>query len=248
MPNIKLIISYDGSDFFGFQRQPVHRSVQEVLETALSKIFREHVRVIAAGRTDTGVHAKEQTLNFKLKKTFPIARIPAAVNSQLPDDVRVLRATTARDGFHARFDAKGKKYLYTVYNSEIVPPLIRRTVYKFPYPLDLSLMKKGAKILEGKHDFRSFQGRANRQENTVRNVWSLRVDRSGKFIKFTVEGNGFLSNMVRNLVGTLLLVGRKKLLLNDLRHVLNGRDRRLAGPTAPACGLTLVKVLYPAKP
>jgi len=242
--NIKLIISYDGTEFLGFQLQSRHRSVQEVLESALKQVLQESVRVHPAGRTDSGVHAKAQVVSFHTKSRIPIERLPAALNSHLPTDVRVLRASVQPENFHARFSAKWKHYEFTVYNDEIVPPLHRRTVYRFPFPVDFSLMQKGAKILEGRHDFKSFQGRANRQENTVRKIRSFKVSRKGKYIRFAMEGDGFLSNMVRNLVGTLLLVGRKKLSLNDLSQILNGRDRRLAGPTAPASGLTLVKVIY----
>lgn len=242
--NIKLIVSYDGTEFFGFQLQPRHRSVQEVLESALEKVLQEFVRVHPAGRTDSGVHAKAQVVSFHTSSRIPIERLPAALNSHLPTDVRVLRASAAPEKFHARFNAKWKRYEFTVFNDEILPPLNRRTVCRYPFPLDLSLLQKGAKILEGKHDFKSFEGRANRQENTVRTIRSFKVSKKGKYIRFVVEGDGFLSNMVRNLAGTLLLVGRKKLSLNDLGQILKGRDRRLAGPTAPASGLTLIKVMY----
>ena len=242
--NIKLIVSYEGTDFFGFQLQPHHRSVQEVLETALKKILQTPVRVHPAGRTDSGVHAKAQVVSFHLQNELPIKRLPTALNSVLPEDVRIMQASHVPEKFHARFSAKGKRYKYTVCNSEIVPPLMRRTVYRFPFSLDVNLMQKGAKILQGRHDFKSFEGRANRQRDTVRTIRLFKVTKTGKLIHFIVEANGFLTNMVRNLVGTLLLVGRKKLDLNDLRHILNGRDRRLAGPTAPACGLTLMRVFY----
>ena len=242
--NIKLIVSYEGTDFFGFQLQPHHRSVQEELEAALKKILQISIRVHPAGRTDSGVHAKAQVVSFHTQNELPIKRLPVALNSVLPEDVRVIQASRVPEKFHARFSAKFKRYKYTVCNSEIVPPLIRRTVYRYPFPLDVRLMQKGAKILQGRHDFKSFEGKANRQENTVRNVRRFRIIKKGKLVHLIVEGDGFLTNMVRNLVGTLLLVGRKKLDLNDLRHILNGRDRRLAGPTAPACGLTLMRVFY----
>ena len=245
MPNIKLTVAYDGTDFFGFQRQSRHRSVQQVLEEAALKIFKEKIRIISASRTDTGVHADAHIVNFKTSACIPLRRIPFALNSVLPEDVRVLRASTASPVFHARFAAKGKRYEYTVFNGEILPPLLRRTVYRYPFPLDLAAMRAGVKLLTGRHDFRSFQGRANRQENTVRRIRKFSVLRKpGPFIHFLIEGDGFLSNMVRNLVGTLLLVGRNKLSLNDLRTILSARDRRLAGPTAPAVGLRLVKVFY----
>ncbi len=242
--NIKLVVSYDGTEFFGFQLQPRHRSVQEVLESALKQVLQESVRVHPAGRTDSGVHAKAQVVSFNTKSSLPIGRLSAALNSRLPPDVRILRASVQPEKFHARFSAKWKRYEFIVYNDEIVPPLVRRTVYRYPFPVDFRLMQNGAKILEGRHDFKSFEGRANRQENTVRKIRSFKVSKKGKYIRFSVEGDGFLSNMVRNLVGTLLLVGRKKLSLNDLGQILKGRDRRLAGPTAPASGLTLVKVIY----
>ncbi|MBI4430195.1 MAG: tRNA pseudouridine(38-40) synthase TruA [Candidatus Omnitrophica bacterium] len=242
--NIKLVVSYDGTDFFGFQLQPRHRTVQEVLEVAIKRILRETVRVHPAGRTDTGVHANAQVVHFLTRTRIPVNKLPQALNSALPEDVRVLNAQHMPKTFHARFSARFKQYEYAVYNSEIVPPLLRRTVYRFPFALDVRQMRKGAKILEGRHDFRSFQGKANGQENTVRRIRHLRVSKSGKFVCFTVEGDGFLTNMVRNLVGTLLLVGRKKLSLNDLSQILKSRDRRLAGPTVPALGLTLVKVIY----
>jgi len=243
--NIKLTLEYDGTNFLGFQRQKRGRTVQAELEKALQRVLQEKVKLIPAGRTDSGVHARGQVISVKTSSRLPVTRFVPALNRVLPKDIAIKRAARVSDDFHARYWAQRKIYRYHILTGAYHSPIERRTTTYCPYALNVTLMRKGAKLLTGTHDFRSFQARAIDDKSTVRTIYRLSISQKGRELFFTVEGNGFLYNMVRNLVGTLLLLGRGKITLSDLRKILSGRDRRLAGPTAPPQGLSLEKVFYP---
>ena len=239
MPNTRLTIAYDGTNYAGWQIQKNARAVQGIIEKALRKVLNENVKLIGAGRTDSGVHAKGQVANFKSKKDFTLT----ALNANLPEDIAIIKIKRVRENFHSRFDAKGKVYRYMILNSRIGDPLARRFCWRVPWPLDVSRMKKEANTLIGKHDFKAFQAKSV-IKNTVRTIKRLNIKKKGRFVTIDIEANGFLYNMVRNIVGTLVEIGRGYFPKGSMKRILHSRSRRQAGPTAPAQGLTLLRVLY----
>ena len=246
MPNICLTIAYDGTHYAGWQFQKNAKTIQEKLESVLKKILGEKVKVIASGRTDSGVHAKAQIANFKTKKTFPLNRLEAALNTNLPDDIVVLKAKTVPLKFHSRFDAKSKLYRYTILNSSMDDPFLRRYYWKVPYELNLALLKKEGKALVGRHDFKAFQAKnaASTLKSTVRTIKGISVIKDKKFVHIKIVANGFLHHMVRNIVGTLIEIGRGHFPPGSMKKILHSRQRESAGPTAPARGLVLLSVYY----
>lgn len=244
MRNIKLTLEYDGTHFSGFQAQPRKRTVQSELEKAFLKLFREKIKISsAAGRTDAGVHARAQVVNFKIASEIPIQNIERALNTYLPEDLAVRKAEEVSPEFHARFQAKSKTYEYLVWNSKTRSPLLAGHAYHFPYPLNMPLMKKTAKLIIGKHDFKSFESKSE-GKNSVRTIFSFSIQKKRDKIRFLIAGDGFLYNMIRSLVGTLLFVGTGKIQLADFRKILRNKTRQHLGPTLPAHGLTLMKVEY----
>ena len=245
MRTLKLTIEYDGSRFFGFQRQKNQRTVQEELEKAFHQFLHEPITVNGAGRTDSGVHAVQQVAHIKIQNLLPEKDIRKAVNGILSKDVVVKKVEKAADDFHARFSAVGKIYQYYVWNSKIRSPLNENMSSRHPLKLDVEKMKEAAKLLTGKRDFKSFQSSGSKKDmSTVRNLSRLAITKKGPLITFTFEGDGFLYNMVRNIVGTLIWVGEGRLKPSDMDSILKAKDRRKAGPTAPAKGLFLIKVKY----
>jgi len=272
MPNIRLTIAYDGTDYAGWQVQKNAKTVQAEIEKALKKIFREKIKLIGAGRTDSGVHAKAQVANFSVRHCEaerseaeaipyeiaslplvarndgkkPLLRLQAALNSNLPPDIRITAAKKVPSKFHSQYDAKSKLYRYTILNGRIDDPFTKNYYHKVPYGLDVSLMKKEAKVLLGKHDFKSFQAKSNASKikSTVRTIRRIGIKQESSVITINFEGDGFLHNMVRNLMGTLIEIGRGYFPKGSMRKILDRKDRTKAGPTAPACGLTLIKVKY----
>ena len=244
--NIKLTIAYDGTRYGGWQIQKNARTIQEEIEKALKKILKEKVRVTASGRTDSGVHAKAQVANFKTKENFPLVKLQAALNSSLPRDISVINIKKIASRFHSQYDAKSKLYRYTILNGRIEDPFLRNHYYKVPYRLDTALMRKEARVLYGRHDFRSFQAKSGLStvKNTVRTVKRITIKKDNKFLHIEIEANGFLHNMVRNIAGTLIEIGRGYLPRGSMKKILRSKDRRKAGPTAPAKGLTLIRVRY----
>jgi len=259
MRNIRLVIAYDGTDFHGWQRQPNAPTVQACLEDAVGKLLGERVQVWGSGRTDAGVHALNQVANFKTACPIPCENLVKALNDVLPTTVRIKEADEVPDEFHARYDARAKTYRYRVLQAPICSPFLWRFVYHHPYPLDRVSMAKAARLLEGEHDFTSFAG-ADGAETPRRGVSTGREAASGmvrriyqsrvlwrprtSLLIYEVRGSGFLHHMVRNIVGTLIEVGRGKLAPQDVFRILKERNRARAGPTAPARGLCLVKVEY----
>ncbi|MBI4372400.1 MAG: tRNA pseudouridine(38-40) synthase TruA [Candidatus Omnitrophica bacterium] len=244
MRNIKLTLEYDGTDFFGFQIQKNRRTVQEELETALKKLFHLKIKIAAAGRTDSGVHAEGQVVNFKVDSKLELPKIQFGLNHYLPRDVAVCEIEKVPASFHAQYSAKRKIYEYRIFNSKSRSPLERFRSFYFPHPLRLNKMKRAARLLSGRHDFRAFEASGGRRKSAVRTLRKFEVKREGKIICLTIEGDGFLYKMVRNMAGTLLAVGSGKMKWPDFEQVLKSKNREFAGPTAPSEGLTLKRVIY----
>jgi tRNA pseudouridine38-40 synthase len=244
MANIKLVIEYDGTRYCGFQKQNKHNTIQAELEKALSQLLNEKISIISSGRTDSGVHAAGHVVNFTTTKKLKVFNIIRGLNTLLPEDIAVKRAQYISSSFHARFSAKGKIYVYNLWNSERRSPLKRLYCYQYFFPLDCKKMREAAFRLQGKHDFRAFGTQSKGKENTVRTIKRIDIRKKGNLIRFIIEGDGFLYNMVRNIVGTLVWVGRGKLGVNDVSLLLAAQDRTKVPPTISACGLSLVKVIY----
>ena len=245
MRNIKLVLEYDGTGFYGFQRQPNHPTVQAALEEALSKFFNQKIKITAAsGRTDTGVHAAGQVVNFKTKTARPLDQIQKGINALLPRSVAVKSIEETKKDFHARYSARSKTYEYRIWNHSVRSPLLAGKVFHVPESLNLAAMRRGAKQLTGRHDFRSFCVTSSARENTGRTIKKFEIKNEGELLRFQLEADGFLHHMVRNLVGTLLDMGRGKLDMLGLQKIIIAKDRRRAGATVPAHGLTLLSVTY----
>lgn len=245
MQRYKCIISYDGTNFSGYQVQPNKRTVQSELEAGLAKLHKgQEVKVFASGRTDAGVHAKGQVIHFDSPLSIPVQRWPVALNSLLPEDLAVLSVEAVNETFHARFDAEGKEYRYFLYLGASRNPFKRNYAFHYPYPLDLDSMKLGARYLIGTHDFTSFCSAKTEVEDKVRTIKEINFSKDGELLTLQFIGNGFLYNMVRILVGTLLEVGAGERRPEEISELLVRKDRRLAGKTAPSHGLYLWKVFY----
>jgi tRNA pseudouridine38-40 synthase len=270
MRNLKLTLAYDGTDFSGWQIQPGRQTVQGSLAEALRRVTGEHELPQGSGRTDAGVHAMAQVASVTIACPIPLANLVVALNDVLPPAIRILHVEEAPLEFHARTSARGKSYRYRIFRAAICPPFLARYVYHHPRPLDEQAMLAAASLVQGEHDFTSFAAvdpeRAERISVTagstvaspvamrnhadlcptnVRTIFSSEFSRDGDELVYTVRGSGFLHHMVRNLVGTLLLIGKRTLVPEDITRILAARDRSAnPGATAPACGLYLVGVEY----
>lgn len=244
MRNIKVAVEYDGTDYFGFQRQPGKRTIQGKLESALTRILKETVTVKGAGRTDAGVHALGQVVSFRTGGAIPTEKIAVAMNSALPNDIVARDAVEAPDEFHARYSARSRVYRYVILNDEISSALSGRFVWQFPYYLDAARIRRAAKELVGVHDFTSFSAAGMETAHRTRELKKLTVRRSGKFVVFELEANAFLHSMARIIVGTLVDIGQGKFEPKEITRILDAKDRRLAGKTAPPGGLALMEVTY----
>lgn len=273
MRNIRLLIAYDGTDFHGWQRQPSVLTVQECLESAIAKITGIEAHVWGSGRTDAGVHALCQVGNFKTDSPIPCDNLVKALNDALPPAVRIREAYEVSAKFHACYDVRSKTYRYRILQAPVCSPFLCRFVWHYPYPLDIGRMAEAAKLFAGEHDFTSFAaadafslkddrpGAAGEPEefsrnhtmparkdesDMVRRIFSSMLGRHSRtsMLIYDVSGDGFLHHMVRNIVGTLVEVGRGKLKPSDILNIFKARDRAMAGPTAPAQGLCLVRVDY----
>jgi tRNA pseudouridine38-40 synthase len=245
MRNFKLTLSYDGTDFNGWQTQPGYRTVQETLEQAIAKLTGEQrVRVNASGRTDAGVHALGQVVNgFSTTRLEP-AVLVRAINAHLPDDIVVREVAEVPQAFDANRDAVRKLYRYVIHDGEVPNPFQRRYACQSRRPLDAAAMARSAEVLRGQHDFRSFETEWPNRTSSVRTITHLAVNRFCDYVWLDVEADGFLYNMVRAIAGTLMNVGRGYWPEQQVAEILRAGDRTLAGPTAPAQGLFLVRVTY----
>ncbi len=244
--NIRLTIEYDGSDFFGWQIQKNHRTIQGEIREAVEKTSGKKTVVAGAGRTDAGVHALGQVANFHTTSKLSCRKWVQALNSHLPDSIAIRAAEDVPLEFHAQFDAREKTYRYAVLNRPFRSALRRNTTHLVKPTLDVEKMREGAAHLPGTHDFRSFGTETSHKKNTVRTIREFRVEKVEDEIHFTVTGDGFLYNQVRSMVGSLLSVGFGSRSPDWIREVLEAKDRRKAGPNVQARGLTLVEVRYPS--
>lgn len=245
MRNIKLTVEYDGTRYVGWQTQgKKYRTIQKTLEEALKRIMRKKIKITGSGRTDSGVHAKAQVANFMTDSGISAGKLRMALNAVLPDDISVIRTEEVGPDFHSRFCAKSKVYRYTILNRPSKPAILRGAVYFFPYPLNLKAMNKESRFLLGKHNFKSFQAADKKEKSAVKTIKNIKLTRDNDFIYIDIEADGFLYNMVRNIGGTLIDVGRGKFPEGSVRKIMEARNRRLAGQTLPAKGLCLLEVKY----
>lgn len=244
--NIRLLVAYDGTDFHGWQRQPGARTVQESIEQALRRVVHHQITVLGAGRTDAGVHAAGQVANFETTSTMPCENLKKAIGGRLPKDISIGAVDEVPLGFRATTDAISKLYRYRIYNETHRPvgELAQRYTYHFWHPLDIPAMRAAARHLLGTHDFAAFATRGSERQSTVRTILGLEIYAHYNELRIDVEGTGFLYNQVRNMVGTLIEVGRGHWPVESIPAILASRDRCRAGPTAPARGLCMQWVRY----
>jgi len=245
---IRITVSYDGTDYHGWQVQPGVATIQRALEDVLSEIEGDVVHVDGSGRTDAGVHALAQVAAFRLTNPIPLPNLKKAMNRLLPRDIRVMETAEAHEGFHPRYEAVAKTYEYRILRAEICPPFDRRFVYHYPYPLDEARMIEIAHLLEGEHDFSAFAAADPADglgRSKVRRIFSSCLTRDGDRLIYRVRGSGFLKHMVRNIVGVLLEAGKGNLGPSAMEARLKPGCQIPAGPSAPARGLFLVGVEYP---
>ncbi len=264
MRNIKFTIEYDGTNYQGWQRQRnTRRTLQEIIEKRLARILQEKVRLTASARTDAGVHAKGQVANFKTETKIPLKKLKQALNSLLPGDIVITEVSRVNLKFHARFDAESKIYRYTILNKKHPSALWRNFAYFVPYKLDFKLMQKTARLLVGRHNFGCFQARDKKPRSSVRIIKRIKIykvrdftphlsafpkglvaQKDAGFIFIDIQADGFLYKMVRNIVGTLIEIGRKRFSPSRIQQLLALGNRQLAGPTVPGYGLCLLQVKY----
>ena len=244
MKRVMLTVAYDGTNYHGWQLQPNVITIESVLNEALSSLFCEDIRVIGASRTDTGVHALGNIAVFDTEARMPAEKVSYALNQRLPEDIRIQSSVEVLPDFHPRHQNSKKTYEYRILNSAFPMPVYRLYTHFTYVPLDIERMKRAAEYLKGEHDFKSFCSANTVAETTVRTIYDLSVEKSGSIITIRVTGSGFLYNMVRIIAGTLMEAGRGSLAPEKMPDIINALDRSKSGPTAPACGLTLVKYEY----
>ncbi len=255
LQRIRLTLRYDGTNYSGWQVQPGRATIQGVIEAGLKKVTGVETTVLSAGRTDAGVHALQQVASFDTASQHPPGVFQKALNGMLPRDIRIISSEYAAEDFHPRYSAKAKSYFYLIDCSETGNPFTGRYSYYCKYRLDSEKMLTAAACLTGRHDFSSFRASGCGAGSPVRQIYDIRVEQmntiefltvgfSGSFIRISVTGNAFLRHMVRNIAGTMIEVGRNRISPEGLRSILEARDRRLSGPTAPARGLFLERVFY----
>lgn len=250
MRNLKLLIAYDGADFHGWQRQPGLPTVQTLIEDSIRRLIGEAVSLHGSGRTDAGAHASGQVANFKTSIGIPCENLMTALNRVLPPTVRIRSVSEAPEEFHSRYSARSKLYRYRIFRGHVCPPFFWRFVHQVDDPLDIPKMTRAAHEFVGEHDFTSFAateaGGEQERESKVRKIFSSKIYWNPRLhlLTYEIRGSGFLHHMVRNIAGMLIEVGKGRREEGELPRILQARDRRLAGPTAPACGLWLVRVEY----
>lgn len=244
MRNLLVKIAYNGAAYHGWQVQKNALTVQEVVQDAVEKLFGRREDVVGCSRTDTGVHANEYFFNMHTEKDIPCRSVMRGMNTLLPDDVAVLGCTEVEEDFHARYCCIGKEYIYKIWNAESRNPFLHRQCLRYPFPLDIQLLNRAMERFLGTHDFSAFCSAGSDVEDRVRTITQAHASREGDLVTLTVRGDGFLYNMVRILVGTLIEVQEGKLSPDDIPSVIASRDRSRAGKTAPPCGLFLNRVFY----
>jgi len=248
--NFKLVLAYDGTDFNGWQVQPDRPTIQGLLSDAIFRIAGERVLPQGSGRTDAGVHALGQVASFALDCSIPAQNLLLALNDKLPTAIRCLQVEEVAKDFHARHSARAKTYEYRLFRGAICNPFVARYVHHYPYPMNEEEMSRAAKDVVGEHDFTSFaavdpeRGKDDDEPSNVRTIFESKFVSEGGQLVYRLRGDGFLHHMVRNLVGTFLLVGKGTLAAESICEILTAKDRSRAGPTAPASGLFLVSVEY----
>ena len=247
MKRVRLIVSYDGTNYCGWQIQNNGITVEEVLNRALTDLCREEIAVIGASRTDSGVHALGNVAVFDTNSRIPGEKFSFALNQRLPDDIRIQRSDEVADDWHPRFQDTVKTYEYCFLNRRIPDPMRRLYSYFIYYPMDVGNMQKAADYLIGEHDFKSFCTPRTQVRSTVRTIYDLTLTKEGDEIRMRITGNGFLYNMVRIIAGTLARVGTGLYTPERVKEILEAKDRNVSGPKAPPQGLTLISIAYPAE-
>ena len=244
MRNIKITIEYDGTSYGGWQKQKNNRTIQQCIEEAIKLLTGEDVELIGSSRTDAGVHAKGMVANFITNSQIPADKFREAINTKLPDDIGIIKSEEVDRNFHSRYDSKGKTYCYTLVNRYEKVCIGRNYVYQVRDELNYNLMKEAAKYFLGKHDFKAFKTNGSSVKTSVRTINGLELELKGDVIKIFVSADGFLYNMVRIIVGTLIEVGKGKIKPEDIESIIKNGDRSKAGPCVPPNGLVLEKVFY----
>ena len=244
MRNIKLTIEYDGTRYYGWQRQPIGNTIQQEVEKAISKVIKEYVEVIGSSRTDSGVHAKGYVANFKTNVKMPAEKFRDAINCKLPRDIVIIKSEEVDLDFHARYSSKGKTYCYTILNREYPCAIDKDYVYYYRWKLNVEEMKKACKYFLGTHDFKAFQTPGGSVKTSIRTISDLHIETNVDKMKIYISADGFLYNMVRIIVGTLILVGSNKIKEDFVKNIIESGVRQNAGKCAPANGLCLEKVFY----
>lgn len=244
MKNIKLTIEYDGTDYCGWQKQNNNITVQGTLEKAIKKATNELIDVIGSSRTDAGVHARGMVCNFSTNSTIPGERFREAVNRRLPEDIVIIKSEEVEEDFHARYSSKGKTYSYTIINKHQKIAIGKNFYYHVKDDLDIEQMKKACEYFVGKHDFQAFQSKGSSVKTTIRTIEELYIEKEADIIRVIVTADGFLYNMVRIIVGTLIQVGKGKMKAEDIRSILESCNRLKAGPCVKPNGLVLEEVYY----
>lgn len=244
MRNIKLLIEFDGSNFCGWQRQPKGRTVQKCIETAIFKVTGEEIMINGSSRTDAGVHAKEMVANFFTNSTIPSEKFREAINTRLPEDVSIIKSEEVDEDFHARYSSKGKTYSYTIVNRYERLSLGHQYLYHCRYHLDVEAMREACNYFIGKHDFKAFMSHGSSIKTTVRTIKELYIEFEEDKIKIFITADGFLYNMVRIIVGTLIKVGNGRLAAREIEDIIKEGNRKRAGMCVPPNGLILEKVFY----
>ncbi|KJS22750.1 MAG: hypothetical protein VR72_04255 [Clostridiaceae bacterium BRH_c20a] len=246
MRNIKATIEYDGTNYHGFQTQLNKKlpTIQGKLESCLMRALMEPIKITGAGRTDAGVHAEGQVINFKINNNIPLERLPMVINGQLPNDIAIKVLEEVRPDFHAQYDARGKYYIYRIYNNRIPSAFHSRFSYYIPYKLDMEKIREGSRLFVGTHNFKGFSASGTNVKNFVRTIHSLDIVSNENIWEFHIQGNGFLYKMVRVIIGTLVELGKGRRDEDSIKEALNNKDRTFAGKTAPPQGLCLKKVFY----
>ncbi len=244
MRNLKVTMAYRGTNYHGFQRQENAVGIQNILEEKLSAITNAPVKINGCSRTDTGVHANDYCFSFETEHRIPCNNIIRGMNSILPDDLAILNCEEVAADFHARYSCIAKEYQYVILNRMSKDPFMSDLALHYPYEMNVGIMEKAAQDFVGTHDFTSFCGTANQKENSVRTIEYFKIEKNENLVKLLVKGDGFLYNMVRIMVGTLIFINEKKLAPDSIPQILEAKNRNLAGKTAEAHGLYLNKVFY----